>query len=64
MSVFQLPEEMAKYPGEWIALSSDLKSVAGHGVNGMEAMAMAEKAGEPNGVLVFMPAQWPDAIVV
>lgn len=59
-----LPSEAHQYKDEWIALSHDESNVAGHGKTPEEAISLAENAGENNWILMFMPAKWPDILVM
>lgn len=64
MPVKCLPEAAQLYKDEWVALSHDESRVAGHGKTPEEAIRAAEDAGERKWILIFMPAKWPDILIV
>ncbi|HYA97427.1 MAG TPA: DUF5678 domain-containing protein [Methylomirabilota bacterium] len=45
-------------PGSWLAFSHDESRVVGHGETYDEAVAAAEKAGEPEPVITRVPKDW------
>jgi len=59
----QMTEDALKYRGEWVALSLDFQRVVGHGMRAKDAQEMAEEANEEHAILLFIPEEWPDAII-
>lgn len=58
-----MTEEALRYKNEWVAFSPDFQRVVGHGRTPDEASAMAKKSGE-EGILFFVPEEWPDVLVL
>jgi len=51
------PEELRPYIGKWVALdcSGKKERIVGNGVDAVEAMKLATKAGCPDATLFFVP---------
>lgn len=64
MPFLQLPLEALQYKRQWVALSPDLTRVVSHGQTPDEALQAAKDAGEENALLLFIPDQWPQTLVV
>lgn len=60
----RLTEEALKYKNEWVAFSADYQRVVGHGVTGKEASQQARDHGEEHAILLFIPEQMPDILVL
>jgi hypothetical protein len=60
----RLTEDALKYKNEWVAFSADYQRVVGHGVTGREAAQQAKNAGEKHAILLFIPEEMPDLIVL
>lgn len=63
MEPVHMTDEALKYRNEWVSFSPDFQRVVGHGITPDEASAMAKRAGE-EGVLFFIPEEWPDVLVL
>ena len=64
MPVIQLPQEAQNYKRQWVALSSDFSRVVGHGPTPEEALKSAGEAGEQDAVLLYIPEEWPQTLIV
>jgi len=56
MSTIDLTKILEPYLNKWVALSSDQTKVEGSGDTPAEALAKAKTHGEPDPILMFVPA--------
>ena len=64
MSTKRLPKEVADFKEEWVAISSDGSQIVGHGKTPADASKQADEAGERDYILFYIPAEWPQTLVV
>ena len=57
-------EEALKYKGQWVAFSGDYQRVVGHGQTSTEAHDQAKRDLEPHAILLFIPEEMPDILVL
>lgn len=50
-------------PDSWVALAGDESRVVAYGKSYDEAVAEAEKAGEPDPILVKVPTDWTELVL-
>ena len=63
MKPIHMTEEALLYRNEWVAFSADFQRIVGHGATAKEASDMAKNTDE-EGILFFIPEEWPDVLVL
>ncbi len=64
MAFLQMPEEALQYKRQWVALSPDFLRLVGHGPTPKEALEKAKEGGEEHAVLLYIPDEWPHALIL
>lgn len=59
-----MTEDALKYRNEWVAFSGDLQRIVGHGLTAKEAVQMAKDDNEEHAILLFIPQEWPEVLVL